>query len=161
MKYFQLPEIIYRKRGKAFMKRVASLLLTATLVLSPEAAVYATEEIPQENSGVQSETQDMQEQETQSQNLQDQDIQNPEMQNTDLQTHEIQEQNQKEIQNLGEVHVSLAPGIIQQKATNFTVSLNGQDSQTVELEADHGGNASLKQVHYSKTDDRFCGRICV
>ena len=130
------------------MKRVASLLLTATLVLSPEAAVYATEEIPQENSGVQSETQDMQEQETQSQNLQDQDIQNPEMQNTDLQTHEIQEQNQKEIQNLGEVHVSLAPGIIQQKATNFTVSLNGQDSQTVELEADHGGNASLKQVHF-------------
>lgn len=130
------------------MKRVASLLLTATLVLSLETTVYATEEIPQENSGVQFETQDMQEQETQSQELQDQDLQNLEIQNTELQTHEIQEQNRKEPQNLGEVHILLAPGMIQQKATNFTVSLTGQDSQSVELGADYGENTGLKQVHF-------------
>lgn len=53
----------------------------------------------------------------------------------EVESQETGEESQKPLQNVGEVHVAIAPGIVQQKSVTFTVGLSGQESQSIELPA--------------------------
>ena len=90
------------------MKRVVSILLAATLMLTSGTVTYATEENPVQME-YQTEGQDA--------------------------VQAVNGTEQAPLKDIGVVQVSIAPGITLQKSVTFTVGLSGQESQSIELAA--------------------------
>lgn len=105
------------------MKRVVSILLAATLMLTPGTVTYATEEKPVQME-YQAEGQDA--------------------------VQAVNGTEQDPLKDIGVVQVSIAPGITLQKSVTFTVGLSGQESQSIELAANQEIQDTKGTVHFSQ-----------
>lgn len=105
------------------MKRVVSILLAATLMLTSGTVTYATEE-----NLVQMEYQ------TEGQDA----------------VQAVNGTEQAPLKDIGVVQVSIAPGITLQKSVTFTVGLSGQESQSIELAANQEIQDTKGTVHFSQ-----------
>ena len=105
------------------MKRVVSILLAATLMLTSGTVTYATEENPVQME-YQTEGQDA--------------------------VQAVNGTEQAPLKDIGVVQVSIAPGITLQKSVTFTVGLSGQESQSIELAANQEIQDTKGTVHFSQ-----------
>jgi len=105
------------------MKRVVSILLAATLMLTSGTVTYATEENPVQME-YQAEGQDA--------------------------VQAVNGTEQTPLKDIGVVQVSIAPGITLQKSVTFTVGLSGQESQSIELAANQEIQDTKGTVHFSQ-----------
>lgn len=105
------------------MKRVVSILLAATLMLTSGTVTYATEENPVQME-YQTEGQDA--------------------------VQAVNGTEQAPLKDIGVVQVSIAPGITLQKSVTFTVGLSGQESQSIELAANQEIQGTKGTVHFSQ-----------
>lgn len=105
------------------MKRVVSILLAATLMLTSGTVTYATEENPVQME-YQAEAQDT--------------------------VQAVNGTEQAPLKDIGVVQVSIAPGITLQKSVTFTVGLSGQESQSIELAANQEIQDIKGAVHFSQ-----------
>ena len=111
------------KGRKIVMKRVVSILLAATLMLTSGTVTYATEENPVQME-YQTEGQDA--------------------------VQAVNGTEQAPLKDIGVVQVSIAPGITLQKSVTFTVGLSGQESQSIELAANQEIQDTKGTVHFSQ-----------
>lgn len=105
------------------MKRVVSILLAATLMLTSGTVTYATEENPVQME-YQAEGQDA--------------------------VQAVNGTEQTPLKDIGVVQVSIAPGITLQKSVTFTVGLSGQESQSIELAANQEIQDTKGTAHFSQ-----------